>query len=252
MGKTDVAGTAATVREVFGRMGWAGRELVALIGGGHTFGKAHGASKQSNGVPPNVCPFASWDGPTGTDAITSGFEGPWTDNPVKWGNDYFKYLVEFEWEAHTGPGGNVQWKIIVNETNAADIPRAPTANPKETDKKQDVMMLTTDIAMKFDPEYSQYIHEFATNETAFREAFADAWYKLVTRDVGPISRCVGPVSFVLYVFYFNIMLIRSRHLSNVFSFLLPCTITSAYRTSKFSRIITSSTKKISRHVRSAT
>jgi catalase-peroxidase len=192
MGIADVSGAAETVREVFGRMDWRGRELVALIGGGHTFGKAHGASTKSNGVPPNVCPYASWDGPIGTEAITSGFEGPWTDNPVQWGNDYFKYLLEFEWEPVTGPGGHVQWQIIANATNSS-IPQAPSANPAEQDKKQNVMMLTTDIALKFDAEYLQYVTEFANNETAFKEAFAKAWYKLVTRDIGPISRCAGPV-----------------------------------------------------------
>jgi catalase-peroxidase len=196
MGIADVPGAAATVREVFGRMGWEGRELVALIGGGHTFGKAHGASTNSSGTPPNACPYASWDGPVGTATVTSGFEGSWTDNPVKWGNDYFKYLLNFDWEPAKGPGGHVQWRIVKKATNTS-IPKAPSANPAEVDKKVDIMMLTTDIALKFDTEYKKFVTEFANNETAFSEAFADAWYKLVTRDVGPVSRCAGMVRIQL-------------------------------------------------------
>jgi len=167
-------------------MDWSHRELVALIGGGHTFGKAHGASTAPNGEVPAKCPFAPWNGPTGVDAITSGFEGPWTSEPTKWDNKYFKYLVEFEWEPAVGPGGHFQWRV-----RGGKGPRAPSADPR-SNSTQDVMMLTTDIALSVDPEYRMYVKEFARNETLFREYFARAWYKLVTRDMGPASRCVGP------------------------------------------------------------
>ena len=186
MGEPDVAGAAATIRDVFGRMDWHGRELVALIGGGHTFGKAHGASTASPGEPPNKCPFAPWNGNTGMAAVTSGFEGPWTENPIQWDNKYFQYLVEFEWEAIMGPGGHHQWRV-----KGGGGPKAPAADPS-SNQTQEVMMLTTDVALMFDPEYQVYVREFASNLTALSEAFASAWYKLVTRDAGPVERCVGP------------------------------------------------------------
>ena len=186
MGEPDLAGAAAHVRDVFGRMDWSGRELVALIGGGHTFGKSHGASTASPGDPPETCPFAPWNGPKGVDAITSGIEGPWTSEPTKWDNKYFQYLVDFEWEPHKGPGGNWQWRV-----KGGNGPKAPVANP-HSNETQDVMMLTTDVALAKDPEYRQYVLEFAQDEKALAHEFAKAWYKLVTRDVGPIKRCVGP------------------------------------------------------------
>jgi catalase-peroxidase len=102
-------------------------------------------------------------------------EGPWTSHPTKWDNKYFQYLVEFEWELQKSPGGHWQWKV-----KGADGPKAPTADP-ESNATQDVMMLTTDVALSVDPEYKQYVKEFAENKTAFAEAFSKAWYKLVTR-----------------------------------------------------------------------
>jgi catalase-peroxidase len=198
MGEPDLAGAAYSIRDVFGRMDWNGRELVALIGGGHTFGKAHGASNASNGEPPNICPFASWDGPTGTDAITSGIEGPWTSEPTQWDNKYFQYLLDYEWEPTIGPGGKWQFKV-----KGEDGPTAPTADPNNVTARQNIMMLTTDVALKFDPEYRMYVEEFATNETAFANAFAKAWYKLVTRDMGPSTRCAGNVSLTLIVEVFD-------------------------------------------------
>jgi catalase-peroxidase len=207
MGEPDVIGAAETIRDVFGRMDWHGRDLVALIGGGHTFGKAHGASTRSNGVPPNECPFASWDGPIGTEAITSGFEGPWTSDPTRWDNHYFKYLVDYEWEPLKGPGGHFQWRIITNNDNSSNVPKAPTADPSEHGKKQNIMMLTTDVALKFDDEYRQYVYEFAANETLFKETFAKAWYKLVTRDIGPVSRCAGMVRFLFtFLSHFSLLM----------------------------------------------
>lgn len=119
-------------------------------------------------------------------AVTSGIEGPWTKHPTKWDNDYFKYLVDFDWEVWDGPGGHHQWRVV-----GGNGPQAPAADPASV-AKQDVMMLTTDIALVVDDEYRTYVEEFARNETAFSEAFAKAWYKLVTRDVGPVTRCIGP------------------------------------------------------------
>jgi catalase-peroxidase len=225
MGEPDVAGAADTIRDVFGRMDWHGRELVALIGGGHTFGKAHGASTQSNGIPPNKCPYGvqSWDGPVGVNAITSGFEGPWTSTPLQWDNHYFQYLVNYEWEPIKGPGGHFQWQINTDNSNTTtmDIPKAPSADPSQEhdhSKKQNVMMLTTDIALKHDEEYRQYVAEFANNESAFKEAFAKAWYKLVTRDVGPISRCAGTVciSYSLYLFRVVCFIVRRLKFNRFF------------------------------------
>jgi catalase (peroxidase I) len=186
MGVPDPAGAAGTVRDVFGRMDWTGRELVGLIGGGHTFGKAHGASSASPGEVPEACPFAPWAGPKGVDAITSGFEGPWTSHPTSWDNDYFKYLLKFDWEPVQSPAGHWQWRV-----RGENSPQAPSANP-ESNETQSIMMLTTDVALLTDPEYRGYIEEFASNLTALDETFAHAWYKLVTRDMGPIARCAGP------------------------------------------------------------
>lgn len=186
MGEPDAVGAAETIRDVFGRMDWKGRELVALIGGGHTFGKAHGASTASPGEPPNKCPFAPWNGITGMGAVTSGFEGPWTENPSQWDNKYFQYLVDFEWEPIMGPGGHHQWRV-----KGGNGPTAPVADPS-LNQTQEIMMLTTDVALMSDPEYQVYVREFASNLTALSEAFASAWYKLVTRDVGPYERCLGP------------------------------------------------------------
>lgn len=185
MGKPDVLGAAKTVREVFGRMDWVGRELVALIGGGHAFGKTHGASESDSGLPPKECPFNSWAGPTGVNSITSGFEGPWTTRPTTWSNEYFVNLAMNNWELHTGPGGKPQWRVKNG---------GPTAPSSHGVGRQEIMMLTTDIAMKEDPEFSKYVTEFANNETALTEAFGLAWYKLVTRDMGPVTRCAGKVS----------------------------------------------------------
>ena len=186
MGEPDVMGAADTIRDVFGRMDWEGRELVALIGGGHSVGKAHGATTASPGKTPAECPFAPYAGKTGMEAVTSGMEGPWTSEPAKWDNKYFQYLVNFEWEPIIGPGGHHQWRV-----KGGNGPKAPAAD-LTLNQTQDVMMLTTDVALMADPEYQVYVEEFAADEDAMSEAFANAWYKLVTRDVGPVERCVGP------------------------------------------------------------
>jgi catalase-peroxidase len=188
MGKPDPQGAADTIRDVFGRMDMDDRENVALIGGGHTFGKTHGASTEGPGPKPFECPANPWPGNFGTgkgnDAVTSGFEGAWTGNPTSWDNTYFKNLVNYEWEPWVGPGGHYQWRVKGDKG-----PKAPLA---QGEGQQDIMMLTTDIGLATDPEYRKYVEEFANDEKAFSDAFAAVWYKLVNRDMGPVTRCVGP------------------------------------------------------------
>lgn len=149
--------------------------------------KCHGAGPEGAGPSPKECPNNPYPGLHGTgkgnDAVTSGFEGPWTTNPTKWDNEYFKNLIDYEWEVHEGPGGSPQWRV------KGSSPKAPQAHGKGS---QDIMMLTTDIALATDPEYRKYVEEFAKDESAFADAFASVWYKLVNRDMGPVSRLVGP------------------------------------------------------------
>ena len=116
--------------------------------------------------------------------VTSGFEGAWTSFPTKWDNAYFKNLLKYEWEPWEGPGGHYQWRV-----KGGKGPKAPAAHG---DGEQDIMMLTTDVGLVTDPEYRKYVEEFAEDEAAFSQAFAEVWYKLVNRDMGPASRCVGP------------------------------------------------------------
>lgn len=184
MAKPDPQGAADTIRDVFGRMDMDDRENVALIGGGHTFGKAHGASTSSPGDYPYENPANPWDGPKGDGTVTSGFEGAWTAAPTRWDNAYFKNLLTYDWEAHKGPGGHFQWRI-----KGGKGPKAPMAHGEGT---QDLMMLTTDIGLVTDPEYKKYVEEFANDPEAFAQAFGEVWYKLVNRDMGPVARCVGP------------------------------------------------------------
>jgi catalase-peroxidase len=165
------------------------RELVALIGGGHTFGKSHGACPKGAGPSPKEDEDNPWPGLCQA-TFTSGFEGSWTAHPTRWDNDYFKYLVDYEWEKHKGPGGHYQWRV--KESNTTKSPQAPIAYPPFSSETQKVMMLTTDVALSMDPEYKDYVKEFASNVTAFGDAFALVWYKLTTRDMGPASRCIGP------------------------------------------------------------
>jgi catalase-peroxidase len=192
-GNPDPQGAADTIRDVFGRMVWSDRETVALIGGGHTFGKSHGAGPENPGSTPAEDPVNPWPGNYGTgkgnDTVTSGFEGPWTDQPTEWNNDYFTNLVDFEWEKHIGPGGHWQWRV-----KGQPSPQAPMVQSRgvDTSNVQDIMMFTTDIALKVDPEYRTHVDDFAKNETALADEFAIVWYKLVTRDMGPYSRCTGP------------------------------------------------------------
>jgi catalase-peroxidase len=189
MGVPDPQGAADTIRDVFGRMGMTDRENVALIGGGHTFGKCHGAGREGPGPSPKECPMHPYPGLHGTgkgnDTVTSGFEGPWTTHPTRWDNEYFCNLLHYHWELHTGPGGNWQWRV-----KGGRGPKAPLAHGQG---EQEIMMLTTDIALITDPEYRKYVEEFAADESAFSQAFAEVWYKLMNRDMGPHSRLLGPM-----------------------------------------------------------
>jgi catalase-peroxidase len=172
-------------------------ETVALIAGGHTFGKAHGAAEASKYVGPE--PEAAgieeqgfgWKNTFGSgkgaDAISSGLEGSWTTNPVKWDNNYFDNLFGYEWELTKGPGGAHQW-APKDGSAAGTVPDA-----HDPSKRHAPMMFTTDIALKVDPSYAKISKRFHENPQAFKDAFAKAWLKLTHRDMGPVSRYLGPL-----------------------------------------------------------
>jgi catalase-peroxidase len=197
-GTPDPAASVRDIRETFARMAMNDEETVALIAGGHTFGKAHGAASPDKYVGP--APAAAsieeqglgWKNSFGTgngDAtITSGLEGAWTTNPVKWDNDYFDHLFNLEWELVKGPGGGNQWTPKQNGTAVATVPDA-----HDPAKKHPPMMFTTDLALKIDPEYAKISKRFHENPAEFADAFAKAWYKLTHRDMGPIARYLGPL-----------------------------------------------------------
>jgi len=172
--------SAAEVRDSFGRMNMNDSETVALIGGGHAFGKTHGACPAGAGPSPKEDPTNPWPGECGTgkgkDAFTSGFEGPWTTTPTWWGNEYFRNLLAHKWEVHKGPGGHFQWRI----SNA-------------TGDLAKLMRLTTDISLTQDPTgtYQQLVQDFAGDQEKFNHAWKHAWYKLTSRDMGPVTRCMG-------------------------------------------------------------
>ena len=195
-GVPDVLGSGRDIRETFGRMAMDDYETVALVAGGHTFGKAHGAGDGDAhvGVEPEggkieaqgqgwLNTFGSGNG---DDTITSGIEGAWTPNPVQWDHDYFKVLLENEWELTKSPAGAHQWR----PTDASNAPKAPMAH--NASKSQDLMMTTADMALKMDPAYAKISKHFMDNPSEFEDAFARAWYKLTHRDMGPVSRYLGP------------------------------------------------------------
>jgi len=195
-GNPDPMGSAKDVRETFGRMAMNDEETVALVAGGHTFGKAHGAANPDTYVGPSPHGAPIEEMSTGwkntyksgvlDDTITSGIEGAWTPNPITWDHDYFDVLLNYDWELTKSPAGAHQWKPTA-ATNAKKAPKAGDAN-----KTQDLMMTTADIALKVDPKYLEISKRFHTDHKAFEDAFARAWYKLTHRDMGPISRYLGP------------------------------------------------------------
>jgi len=191
MGQPIPEDSAKDVRDTFGRMSMNDEETVALIGGGHAFGKAHGACPLGPGKKPYEDPVHPWQGPCGGDGkgantFTSGFEGPWTTNPLVFDNSYFSNLLNNKWEVQKGPGGHYQWNASCKLKKKC--PFAPKAHGKGT---QDIMMLTSDISLTRDLEYLAIVRKYATDPLLFANNFEKAWYKLVTRDMGPITRCVG-------------------------------------------------------------
>jgi catalase-peroxidase len=193
-GKPDPLAAAQHIRLTFGRMSMNDEETVALIGGGHTLGKAHGAAHASKHVGPEPEGAAieeqglGWKNNHGTgkgaDTITSGLEGAWTYTPVKWSHDFFDNMYKYEWELTKSPGGAQQW------TPKGDTERTvPDAHdPSKTHKP---MMLTTDLALKLDPQYGPISKRFHEHPEEFQAAFAKAWYKLTHRDMGPRARLLG-------------------------------------------------------------
>jgi catalase-peroxidase len=196
-GKPDPIAAAKDIRETFRRMAMNDEETVALIAGGHTFGKTHGAGPAAPHVGPEPEGGnleeqgfgwkSSYETGSGAHAITSGLEVTWTTTPTKWGNDFFKHLFEYEWELTESPAGAKQWK----PKNGAGEGTVPNAHDKS--KKIAPGMLTTDLALRFDPAYEKISRRFHENPQAFADAFARAWFKLTHRDMGPIARYLGPL-----------------------------------------------------------
>ncbi|EMA43061.1 catalase/peroxidase HPI [Halobiforma nitratireducens] len=195
-GEPDPEASAERIRESFGRMAMSDEETVALIAGGHTFGKVHGADDPDEhvGAEPEAAPIEQqglgWENEYGSgkgaDTITSGIEGPWNTTPTQWDTSYVDTLLNYKWWPEKGPGGAWQWTTQDGELDEA----APGAEDPE--EKEDVMMLTTDVALKRDPDYREILERFQENPMAFGMAFAKAWYKLTHRDMGPPERLLGP------------------------------------------------------------
>ncbi|WP_309125095.1 catalase/peroxidase HPI [Kocuria sp.] len=192
-GNPDPVAAARDIRETFRRMAMNDEETVALIAGGHTFGKTHGAGPADHvGPEPEACPVAAqglgWRSTYGTgkgpDTITSGLEVTWTSTPTRWGNGFFGNLFGHEWELTESPAGAHQW---VAKDAAETVPDA-----YDSAKKHRPTMLTTDLALRADPVYEKISRRFHENPDEFAEAFAKAWYKLLHRDMGPVSRYLGP------------------------------------------------------------
>ena len=193
-GNPDPLAAAKHIRETFGRMAMNDEETVALIGGGHAFGKAHGAAPGGhNGPEPEAATLAeqglgwknNFASGKGVDTITSGLEGAWTTNPVKWDNNYFENLHHYEWELTESPAGAKQW----TPKEASAVATVPDAH--DPSKSHPPMMLTTDLALRMDPIYGPITKRFLENPDELADAFARAWYKLTHRDMGPRSRYLG-------------------------------------------------------------
>jgi catalase-peroxidase len=195
-GNPDPLAAARDIRETFRRMAMNDVETVALIAGGHTFGKTHGAGPADNvGAEPEAAPLQEmglgWRNAYGTgkggDAITSGLEGAWTPTPVTWDNSFFGTLFGFEWQLSQSPAGAKQW-IPTDPAAASLVPDAHDASKRHTP-----VMLTTDLALRFDPVYEPIARRFYENPAELADAFAKAWFKLTHRDMGPIGRYLGPL-----------------------------------------------------------
>lgn len=194
-GVPDPLGSAHDVRETFGRMAMNDEETVALVAGGHTFGKAHGAANPDDyvGAEPAAAGIAEqgmgWKNSFGTgvlnDTITSGIEGAWTPNPIAWDHDYFDVLLNYDWELTKSPAGAHQW----TPTAASKARMAPTAG--DASQQQALMMTTADMALKKDPAYLAISKRFHENPAEFEDAFARAWFKLTHRDMGPVALYLG-------------------------------------------------------------
>jgi catalase-peroxidase len=196
-GKPDPVAAARDIRETFARMAMNDEETVALIAGGHTFGKAHGAADpikyigrepEGAGIEEQGFGWTSRFGSgSGVHAISSGLEGAWTTNPVKWDNNYLENLFGNEWELTKSPAGAHQW----TPKNGAATGTVPDAHDKS--KKHAPIMFTTDLSLRLDPSYAKISKRFLENPPEFADAFAKAWYKLTHRDMGPLSRYLGPL-----------------------------------------------------------
>jgi catalase-peroxidase len=194
-GKPDPIAAAADIRDTFGRMAMNDEETVALIAGGHTFGKAHGARKPENcvGAEPAAAGLEEqgfgWKNKCGTgkgaDTITSGLEGAWSANPIAWTTQYLDNLFTFEWEQSKSPAGAIQW--VPTDKGAWNL--VPDAH--DPTKRHPPIMFTTDLSMKMDPEYRKIAERFRANPDQYADAFARAWFKLTHRDLGPRSRYLG-------------------------------------------------------------
>jgi catalase-peroxidase len=195
-GKPDPAAAARDIRETFRRMAMNDEETVALIAGGHTFGKTHGAGDATLvGPDPEAAAIEEqgfgWKSRFGTgkggDAIGSGLEVIWTTTPTKWSNSFFQHLFDYEWELTKSPAGANQWKPK-NGVGAGTVPDA-----HDQTKRQSPSMLTTDLSLRVDPAYEKISRRFYEHPQEFADAFAKAWYKLTHRDMGPIARYLGPL-----------------------------------------------------------
>ena len=195
-GNPDPVASARDIRETFRRMAMNDEETVALIAGGHSFGKTHGAAAASHvGVEPEAGLVeaqglgwaSSYATGVGTHAITSGLEVTWTTTPTKWSNNFFSNLFGYEWELTKSPAGAHQWK----PKNGAGDGTIPDAH--DPSKRHAPAMLTTDLALRFDPAYEKISRRFHEHPDEFATAFAKAWFKLTHRDMGPISRYLGPL-----------------------------------------------------------
>jgi len=194
-GNPDPLAAARDIRETFRRMAMNDEETIALIAGGHTFGKTHGAGPDDNvGLDPEAAPLEQqglgWKSTFGTgaggDTITSGLEGTWTNTPTAWDNSFFEILFGYEWELFQSPAGAHQWR----PKDGAGADTVPDAH--DPSKRTHPTMLTTDLSLRFDPIYEPISRRFKDNPEAFADAFARAWYKLTHRDMGPVARYLGP------------------------------------------------------------